>query len=130
VAPGVTQHWSVAAVPAAVPQLRSAIADFAARAGMTDPPLADVKLAISEALANVVLHGYRDRPEPGRIEVDADFTGTELRIVIADRGVGMRPRIDSPGAGLGLPIIAQVAGGLEIREGDPHGTELHLCFSA
>lgn len=128
--PSATHHWSAVAVPASVPRLRRAIAGFAAAAGMSDPPLADVKLAISEALSNVVMHGYPGEPEPGIIDIEAAYSGSELRVVIADHGGGMRPRADSPGAGLGLPIIARVAGTFEIRDREPHGTELHLCFSA
>ena len=128
--PAATHHWSAAAVPASVPRLRRAIAGFAAEAGMSDPPLADVKLAISEALSNVVMHGYPEDPDPGVIDIEAAYSGSELHIVIADHGGGMRPRVDSPGAGLGLPIIARVAGGFEIRERHPQGTELHLRFDA
>ena len=122
------RHWSASAVPEEVRRLRGEVVSFAAAAGVTDPSLADVKLAISEALTNVVVHSYRDGGRPGPIEVDARIHDGRLEITIADEGPGMRPRPDSPGAGLGLPIIASLAGGFEIRERDPRGTELHLCF--
>ncbi len=126
--PGATRTWSAPAVPAVVAQLRHEIAGFAVDAGIGDPPLADLKLAVSEALSNVVLHSYREDPEPGRVEVEAEISEDRLRVIIADRGTGMRPRVDSPGAGLGLPIMAEVAGGFEVRSREPRGTELHLCF--
>ena len=124
-----TESWSAAAVPETVPLLRGRVVSFAATAAVPDPPLSDVRLAVSEALTNVVLHSYRDQPEPGPVEVTATMSEDSLHIVIADEGVGMRPRLDSPGAGLGLPIISSVANGLEIRPREPHGTELHLCFA-
>jgi len=112
-----------------VGRIRTEIARFVEGAGVGDPPLGDVKLAVSEALTNVVVHSYRDDPEPGMVEIDAEVCTTELRIKIADEGGGMRPRTDSPGAGLGLPIIASVAGGFEIHQREPRGTELLLSFA-
>jgi serine/threonine-protein kinase RsbW len=122
-------HWTASAIPEEVRRLRGEVARFAAAAGVTDPPLADVKLAISEALTNVVVHSYSEAGAPGPIDVAATVRDGRLVITIADEGPGLRPRPDSPGAGLGLPIIASVAGGFEIRERDPRGTELRLCFS-
>lgn len=122
------RSWSAPAIPEMVARLRREIAGFAVDAGVGDPPLADVKLAVSEALSNVVLHSYRDEAEPGTVEVDAEIGEDQFRVVIADRGSGMHPRVDSPGAGLGLPIMAKVAGGFEVRSREPRGTELRLCF--
>jgi serine/threonine-protein kinase RsbW len=47
--------------------------------------------------------------------------------VIADEGDGLAPRTDSPGLGLGLPIMAHVTERFEIVSG-PDGTEVHLAF--
>jgi serine/threonine-protein kinase RsbW len=123
-----THCWSVPATADAVGDMRSAVCEFASRAGLPDPPLADVRLAVSEAVTNVVLHGYRDDAEPGPVEIDAEFHEHELRLVVADCGIGMEPRGDSPGAGFGLPLIAAIADAHEIRARRPHGTELHLRF--
>lgn len=123
-----TKSWSAPATPEVVARLRGEIAGFAAEAGIGGPPLADVRLAVSEALSNVVMHSYRGDPKPGRIDVAAEISDDELHVVIADGGSGMAPRADSPGAGLGLPIMASLAGGFEVRSRDPRGTELHLCF--
>ena len=124
-----SRHWSARAVPESVGRIRGELARFVEGAGVGDPPLGDVKLAVSEALTNVVVHSYRGSPEPGMVEIDAEVAEGELRIKIADEGDGMRPRTDSPGAGLGLPIIASLAGGFEIHERQPQGTELLLSFA-
>jgi serine/threonine-protein kinase RsbW/stage II sporulation protein AB (anti-sigma F factor) len=53
----------------------------------------------------------------------------ELRIVIRDTGTGMTPRSDSPGLGLGLPVIASVTDSIEIVSTD-EGTEVQMTFPA
>jgi anti-sigma regulatory factor (Ser/Thr protein kinase) len=116
------------ATPGAVSQLRGAVAAFAATSGVLDPPLSDVRLAVSEAVGNVVIHSYRNHVEPGLVDVDASVVEGELRVVVADRGDGFAPRHDSPGSGMGLPIIAAVADRFEIRSRAPLGTEVHLSF--
>jgi serine/threonine-protein kinase RsbW/stage II sporulation protein AB (anti-sigma F factor) len=122
------QRWSLPAVPAAVACLRTAVGAFASGAGVANPPLADVRLAVSEAVTNAVIHSYRDDPEPGPVDVAAEVGDEGLRIVVSDRGLGFGPRTDSPGAGMGLPIIAAVADRFEIRRRLPAGTEVHICF--
>jgi anti-sigma regulatory factor (Ser/Thr protein kinase) len=87
-----------------------------------------VRLAVSEAVTNVVIHSYRDDPEPGNIEITAAWSQEQLRVIVSDNGQGCTPRHDSPGLGMGLPIIAQVTDGFELRNREPRGTELHMCF--
>src|SRR3712207_7980924 len=58
----------------------------------------------SEALTNVVLHAYPEG-EPGPVTVTAEINDSAIDVTISDEGRGMVPRPDSPGAGLGLPII-------------------------
>jgi serine/threonine-protein kinase RsbW len=113
----------------AVPALRAAVTEFAIRGGVPEPPLEDMRLALSEAVTNVVLHGYRDSPEPGPIEIEAELDDDGLRLLVSDEGIGMRPRSDSPGGGFGLPLIGAVADEFEIRDHSPRGTELRLYFS-
>src|SRR5207302_1107331 len=87
-------------------------------------------LAVSEAVANVVVHAYRGRDadaEPGHVHVTVTIEGDELVVAVADEGVGMTPRMDSPGAGLGLPIIAVLADRVEIQQLSG-GTRLVLGF--
>jgi serine/threonine-protein kinase RsbW/stage II sporulation protein AB (anti-sigma F factor) len=116
------------AVPKAIPELRRAVAEFAAELGVPDPPLADVKLAVTEAVTNVVVHGYRRRA-PGPVAVRARRDDHELRLVIADCGDGYAPRTDSPGLGVGVAVISSVADRVEIRKAEPRGTEVHICWS-
>ena len=47
--------------------------------------------------------------------------------MVCDNGLGMSPRTDSPGLGLGLPVIAEVADRVEVVDGAP-GTQLRMTF--
>ncbi len=84
-------------------------------------------LAVSEAVTNAVLHAYRDRPA-GEVHVEVHRDAAEVRITVADEGAGMRPRPDSPGLGLGLPLIARLSTSLEVATGDAGGTRLCMTF--
>ena len=68
-----------------------------------------VGVVVSEAVTNAVLHAYRDREQPGQVRVIADLHEEGVEISVADDGLGMHPRSDSPGVGLGMPLIADLA---------------------
>lgn len=109
-------------------RLRTAVCAFADAEGVRNPPLADIRLAVSEAVTNVVIHGYRAQAEPGDIEVTAAVGDGRVEIVVADQGMGFTPRDDSPGAGLGVGLMTAVTDRLDIRAGRPRGTEVHMGF--
>jgi serine/threonine-protein kinase RsbW len=116
------------AVPESVPRARRAVGDFARRRGVAADVLPKVALAVSEACTNVVLHAYRDEQEAGHLEVRAEIVDEHLRVIVADAGVGLMPHLDSPGLGLGLPIISQTADVFEVRSSPAGGTELCMRF--
>jgi anti-sigma regulatory factor (Ser/Thr protein kinase) len=118
-------HLDLAAEPASVSAARHALAEFVAGRSVDRPA---VEVAISEAVSNAVVHAYREASAPGRIVVRADFDDACLRIAVSDRGLGMRPRADSPGLGLGLPLIAQLATHVDITSED--GTTVRMEFTA
>jgi anti-sigma regulatory factor (Ser/Thr protein kinase) len=119
---------SLAAVPASVPALRGAVAEFVAAAGVREPQLAAVKLAVSEAVTNAVMHAYVDADEPGEVHVVAYVRGATVHITVSDDGIGMMPRLDSPGLGVGLPFIADTADTLDIDSAEGGGTQLRMSF--
>ena len=122
------RHWSQTAVPEAVGYLRAAACNFASAAGIEDPPLADARIALSEALTNAVVHSYREVDAPGAVAVTATVDDGTLWLVITDNGCGFKPRQDSPGLGLGLPIIAALADTFDILPVTPTGTAIHMTF--
>ena len=101
--------------------------DLARDCGLSERAVGDVALAVSEAATNAVVHAYADRGDAGVIHVTAQRADGELTIVIADDGPGLVPRTDSPGLGLGLPIIATLVRRMEVvAEGG--GTQIHMVF--
>jgi anti-sigma regulatory factor (Ser/Thr protein kinase) len=102
--------------------------DFARQVGASQPTAEAVQLGVSEAVTNVVVHAYRDSPEPGTVEVAAALAGGELWVIVADGGSGLRPRRDSPGLGLGLGLIAQVSDGVDLEHRASGGLELRMRF--
>jgi anti-sigma regulatory factor (Ser/Thr protein kinase) len=91
-----------------------------------DHALADVKLAVTEACTNVVVHAYPGGEGP--MAVSAGMHGGALTVVVADEGRGILPRPDSPGLGLGLPLIATLASSLELGTNDRDQTEVRMTF--
>jgi anti-sigma regulatory factor (Ser/Thr protein kinase) len=116
-------------VAASVSEARAAVTAFAAAAGATADALAAVSLAVSEAVTNAVLHAYLDREQPGTIEVRAHRDAETVVVEVSDEGRGMLPRTDSPGLGLGLPLIAQMTESLEVHDRDGGGTEIRMAFA-
>ena len=49
-------------------------------------------------------------------------------MTVSDDGMGMAPRLDSPGLGVGLPFIADTADTLDIASSARGGTELRMSF--
>jgi serine/threonine-protein kinase RsbW len=88
--------------------------------------LSDMKLAVTEACTNVVVHAYGD--EEGPMEVAVSVDGSTLRVTVRDEGVGIVPRADSPGLGLGLPLIATLTESLELGKADDERTEVAMVF--
>ena len=94
---------------------------------LTEQTLSDIKLAVTEACTNVVVHAYPDRDD-GPLGVQAILDESTLTIVVTDEGRGVLPRADSPGLGLGLPLIATLAESLELGTGDNQQTEVRMTF--
>jgi anti-sigma regulatory factor (Ser/Thr protein kinase) len=125
---GAPLRWTGRADPQSVGTVRQLLVARAAELG-ADGDLRDrVALAVSEAMSNVVVHAYRDAPEPGEVTARLVNRDATLEISIRDRGVGLVPRADSPGLGFGLGLMARCAQAMDIRTPPEGGVEVLLSF--
>ena len=86
-----------------------------------------VGVVVSEAVTNAVMHAYRDQTHPGQVHISACLEESGVEVKVADDGLGLRPRDDSPGVGFGMPLIADLADRVEISPGPP-GTRVAAHF--
>jgi anti-sigma regulatory factor (Ser/Thr protein kinase) len=106
--------------------VRHAVGGLGEVLDVDDQTLSDIKLAVTEACTNVVVHAY---PEvEGPMGLRASIDDRRLSLVVIDRGRGIVPRPDSPGLGLGLPLIATLAESLELGTGNSEQTEVRMTF--
>jgi anti-sigma regulatory factor (Ser/Thr protein kinase) len=107
--------------------VRRAVAAYAREHGAVDPD--GIALAVSEAVTNAVIHAYVDEPRRGDVEVFAErHPGDGLEIHVCDEGRGMMPRSDSPGLGVGLPLVAKLAQRFRVESRPSGGTAVSMVF--
>jgi serine/threonine-protein kinase RsbW len=118
------------ALPANVALVRQALAGLTEDLGVDATRAADMKIALTEACTNVVVHAYDD--EPGPLEVTMTVEHGRLVLSVRDRGSGLRPlpAREEAGAplGFGLALIASLSDEVGIVAGR-HGTELRIAFA-
>lgn len=67
---------------------RVSVATFAAGLGFTLAEIEEIKVAVSEAVSNVVVHAY-GKDEQGPLRLRCDETEDGMRIRVEDEGVGI-----------------------------------------
>lgn len=119
------------AEPGQVPVARRAVAEFCEQAGMPGPLIDDVKLVVTEACTNVVLHAYEGIAEAEQtFELNACVEQGELLVTVSDHGRGLGAPSANRGLGLGLRLALQLAGGMHTRDdGNGTGTRLTMRFA-
>jgi serine/threonine-protein kinase RsbW len=108
--------------------VRHALGGFGEAFAVPEPKLSDIRLAVTEACANVVVHAYPEGDE-GLMEVVASLRGDELTVLVRDWGRGIKPRPDSPGLGLGLSLIAALAEQVQLGHDSDEHTEVRMTFA-
>ena len=113
------------AEPASVPALRRRTSSFAAAQGAGKDLVADVALAVSEAVTNAVKYAKVSGTD-SVLDLCAARREGWLEVRVRDRGEAFgKGSVD--GLGLGLTIIARLAADLRIvQEGE--GTEVRMRF--
>lgn len=116
--------------PEGVAVVRQALAGMADALDFDATVLADMKMAVSEACTNVVVHAYEG--DQGLLEVEMHAGEAGLTIVVRDHGAGIQPRparVEPPALGLGLPLIAALSDAFELRGSTGSGTEVRMTFT-
>jgi serine/threonine-protein kinase RsbW len=118
-----TMHKQLPATLDSVATARHAVLRFARD---LEVDLDGLVLAVSEAVANVVVHAYED--EPGVVELSAAASPLEVTVTVRDHGGGLVAADRSgPGAGYGLLIIRRLAQHVELAD-TRDGVALTMAF--
>ena len=124
-------RMTMPARPEGVAVVRQALAGMADALDFDAAVLADMKMAVSEACTNVVVHAYDDAEGVLEVEMAANEQGLTIRV--RDHGSGIQPsaarRRDVPALGLGLPLIAALSDAFELRGSAGRGTEVQMTFN-
>lgn len=114
---------------------RVAVSSFASSLDPTVEELSDIKTAVSEAVTNAIVHGYREKM--GKIYITATITDKNIiRIKIRDNGVGIEdiekarePLFTTLGgerAGLGFAVMESFMDKVKVRSAPGRGTTVTL----
>lgn len=119
-------RWQTPAVAACVPRIRRDLLHGLCGRGFDQVA---VSLAVTEAVANVVLHAYPTGH--GHVTVTADIVEDELVVVVSDSGVGGHSFQSSgqAGLGLGLALIRELSTSATIVP-TGEGTTVTMQFAA
>ncbi len=114
---------------------RSAAAAFLAQLDPTVEQVYDIKTAVSEAVTNAIVHGYRDKLGVITMTVRI-YAPATAEIIISDKGCGIEdvqkarePLFTTGGAdrsGMGFTIMESFMDGLTVRSKPGKGTTVIL----
>ena len=112
---------------------RAAAAAFAAQLDPNMEELGDIRTAVSEAVTNAIVHGYRDRK--GTVEMIMRlYEGNLVQIIIKDKGCGipdvkaaMEPEFstappEEERSGLGFTVMESFMDKVKVRSAEGKGT--------
>ncbi len=110
--------------------VRTVVSAFALSLDPTVEEISDIKTAVSEAVTNCIVHGYRDTI--GKIYISCQIKDNTVKIKIRDKGVGienikmaMEPLYTTAGderAGLGFAVMQSFMDSVKVRSTQGKGT--------
>jgi anti-sigma regulatory factor (Ser/Thr protein kinase) len=114
--------------PECVSVVRAMLAGVSEHLGFDPELLADLKMAVSEACNNVVVHAYGDGSGPLIVELACEADG--ILVTVRDCGAGMpAPAAGDPEPGLGKAVMNSLTSEVEFRSAPGHGTEARMRFA-
>lgn len=116
---------------------RTATAIFASQLDFTVDQLDEIKLAISEAVSNAIIHGYKNAS--GMVHLELTLCNQTLETIVSDTGVGIADvewaleaahTTDANRMGLGFIFIKEYMDDLVVQSEVGKGTTLIMHKSA
>lgn len=122
----------IMSIPANVSFARVAVAAFASQLDFTLADLEEIKVAVSEAVSNSIIHGYENAPDRF-VRIYAALTADSLEVRVEDDGKGiedvnkaLQPAFSGSGErlGLGFVFIQSFMDGFQVESKPGHGTKV------
>ncbi len=115
--------------------IRSVVGAFCVGLNPTLEEINDIKTAVSEAVTNSIVHGYEGGE--GDIWIDAEISGSTVRLLIADNGIGiedipaaMQPfyttKADQDRSGMGFTVMQAFMDELTVTPNEPRGLKVEM----
>ncbi|HET9073731.1 MAG TPA: ATP-binding protein [Solirubrobacteraceae bacterium] len=128
----VSQHDALARVfpaeAASVRRARETVAELAQAHAAAPDRVDDIRLAVSEAATNVVMHAYQEHESGAHFRLLALVGGAELLVIIDDEGCGLSSPARTPGLGMGLKLMRELAEQALFLTRDHGGSAVQLRF--
>lgn len=128
----------LATIPENIGLARLVVAVLAAQADFTLAEVDEVKLAVSEAVTNAIVHGFGS--EPGHVvRLEASLEGRQLEVVVSDQGRGienvemaLQPAVssDPDRMGLGFSFMDAHMDSLRVESEPGRGTRVLMTKKA
>lgn len=125
---------SFASKPENVAFARAVVAMFASQLDFTIDEIDEIKVAVSEAVSNAIIHGYEN--QPGEVRVDASLSGGRIEVVVHDAGKGIADIAWATEAthtsrpeermGLGLVFMREYMDEMRVDSAPNRGTTVHM----
>jgi stage II sporulation protein AB (anti-sigma F factor) len=122
-------------LPQNIALARVAVASFAAQDDLNLNDIEEIKVAVSEAVSNCIIHGYQHSPE-GIISIKVTRFEDDLEVIIEDNGQGMGDlevnighslSSDPERMGLGFVFMKSFMDSVEVISKQGKGTKVILC---
>ena len=114
---------------------RDTIALFCSKLNPTEDEIYAIKLAVSEAVTNAIIHGYENKQ--GRIIVETNISNKTIDIKVFDTGTGIEniekslepfytTKCENENTGIGFTLIDTYMDSLDIKPNTPTGTIVYM----
>lgn len=127
-------HLRFLSVPDNVGLARVTVAALAGQARFSLHDLEEIKVAVSEAVSNAIIHGYQGR-EDGWVDLDCELDAQGIRVTVEDSGIGIEDidqarepsySVDPERMGLGFVFMDSFMHGLDVVSEPGVGTRITM----